>query len=98
MALIGREFSALLENVELVNHHSFTDGEDNGPYYNFTFGTTNAEALWLLVKERFYGNNHIGHLMKQSSMAMCSSEEGWGNYLLLCHFDPTVELDEPVFP
>jgi hypothetical protein len=31
--------------------------------------------------------------MRRSSMAMCEGAHGWGDYLLLHHFDPAVPID-----
>ena len=94
---IASEFEALLENTDLIKHHSFDNGEDNGLYLNFTFETTKAQDLWSLIKEKFYGDDQIGHAMKKSSMAMCSNENGWDDYVLLFHYDPKIKTDAPRF-
>jgi hypothetical protein len=77
----------------LVAHHSFSHGSDKGPYFNFTFGTADAAALWKLIRARFYESDEFGVQMRKASMAMCSSEHGWDDYALLYHFDPAVETD-----
>ena len=77
----------------LVKHHQFDHGVDNGPYFNFTFGTDSANKLWSQIRQSLYEKHELGAHMRKSSMAMCSSEEGWHDYLLLYHFDPEVKLD-----
>jgi hypothetical protein len=87
-------FQAIADTTELVKHHAFNNGDDQGSYFNFTFGTSDAKRLWQVVRERFYDSGEISNHMRQSSMAMCSSEAGWDNYLLLHHYDPAVDLDD----
>jgi hypothetical protein len=86
-------FTDLAALVDLVQHHQFDSGQDNGPYLNFTFGTNEAAALWRVIWSRLYEEAALGPRMRAASMAMCSSEEGWANYLLLYHFDPAVTVD-----
>lgn len=62
-------------------------------YLNFTFGSSNAAALWRRIRERLYEDGALGPHMRAASMAMCSSEAGWDDYLQLYHFDPAVPLD-----
>jgi hypothetical protein len=78
---------------DLVQHHAFDRGYDKVPYLNFTFGTMDAGALWRILWARLYEDEALGPPMRLASMAMCSSEEGWADYLLLYHFDPAVKLD-----
>jgi hypothetical protein len=94
MAGVIAEFEAIACVTEVVKHHAFDSGNDEGAYFNFTFGTPDARKLWQVIQERLYNPGAISKHMRQASMAMCSSEEGWDDYLLLYHFDPTVGLDD----
>jgi hypothetical protein len=78
---------------DLVDHHQFDRGHDKVLYLNFTFGTRHAAALWRLLRTRLYEDEELGAHMCAASMAVCSSTEGWDDYLLLYHFDPAVTLD-----
>ena len=89
---LSAAFADLL-TTGLVAHHSFSRGDDKGPYLNFTFGTSDAPALWNLIRARFYESDEFGVQMRTASMAMCSSEQGWDDYALLYHFDPGVETE-----
>jgi hypothetical protein len=91
---IVREFHVIAGMTDLVKHHAFDDGHDSVPYFNFTFGTQDAKALWNVVQDHLYNNERYGGWMRQASMAMCSSEQGWDDYVLLCHFDPQVRTDD----
>jgi hypothetical protein len=82
-----------LAGSDLVQHHSFSEGVDKTRYLNFTFGTTQAAALWRLMRSRFYDDGEFGPHMRKASMAMCSSERGWDDYALLYHFNPEVTVD-----
>lgn len=94
MAGVLAEFEAIASATELVKHHSFNSGDEQGGYFNFTFGTTDARNLWQLIQSRLYNSAYLSTHMRQASMAMCSSEEGWDDYLMLYHFDSTVGLDD----
>jgi hypothetical protein len=78
---------------DLVIHHGFNRGVDKSPYLNFTFGTPRATSLWRVIQARLYEDAELGPHLRAASMAMCSSAEGWADYLLLYHFDPDVKLD-----
>ena len=94
MVKVIAEFQAIADMNELVRHHAFDEGDDKGAYFNFTFGTPYAKKLWKLIKERCYDSGNICSHMLLSSMAMCSSEEGWADYMLLYHFDPSKVLHD----
>ena len=94
MAGVLAEFEAVVSETGLVKNHAFESGDDEGAYFNFTFGTHDAKKLWQLIQSRLYNSGNFSDHMRQASMAMCSSEEGWDDYLLLYHFDPTVGLDD----
>lgn len=93
MDAVTAEFAAIATRVDLVAHHAFDSGEDGGTYYNYTFGALKPFALWQEIQSRLYNVQVTGPHMRRASMAMCSGEDGWEDYLLLYHFDPTVELD-----
>lgn len=85
-------FEALKDN-SLVEKSAFDEGNDKGRYLNFTYGTNDARSLWGVIQKKIYEHNIFGKQLLKCSMAMCSSEEGWNNYLLLHHFDPSVPLE-----
>jgi len=92
MAGITESFHELAQRKELVLRHSFDSGNDNGAYFNFTFGTEHPAELWLTMQELvFLAKEHKAH-MAVASMAMCSSEEGWDQYVQLYHWDPEVPV------
>ena len=83
-----------IKNNALVEHYHFDEGEDKGRYMNFTYNSNDAQSLWKTIKNKVYENQYVGGTLVKCSMAMCSSEEGWDDYILLHHFDPTVPLEE----
>ncbi|MGI9295369.1 MAG: hypothetical protein ACR2PS_15430 [Pseudomonadales bacterium] len=93
MSVVDAEFEAIASNTEMVAHHSFSSGSDHGAYFNYTFGAKRPRKLWQEIKTRLYQNQLTAPHMKRASMAMCSNENGWDDYLQLFHFDPTVKLD-----
>ncbi|HEX6590557.1 MAG TPA: hypothetical protein VF050_00990 [Moraxellaceae bacterium] len=81
--------------TDIVVSHSFSAGEDGGPYLNFTFCTFNPRALWLQLSQSLYPDNAWGENLKNSTIVACEGSRGWDNYLLLHHFDRSVALDDP---
>ena len=93
MDALTTEFVAIASRSDLVAHHSFDSGNDRGAYFNYTFGALKPLALWQEIQARFYDNQETGSHMKRASMAMCSEEDGWDDYLQLFHYDSSVRLD-----
>jgi hypothetical protein len=93
MSQVTAAFELIAGDSELVKHHSFDHGYDKAPYFNYTFGTPDAGRLWQIVRKNLYSSRELTPHMRRASMAVCSSEEGWDEYLLLYHFDPAVKLD-----
>jgi len=93
MQRLALAFESIAEMRDLVDHHAFSNGYDNGTYFNFTFGTPLAKELWGVVQKLVYQSPEFRKHMSCASMAMCSDEEGWHDYLQLFHFDPSVEVD-----
>ena len=93
MDAICDAFTAIASDSDLVAHHVFDSGKDRGAYFNFTFGALKPLAVWREIQSRLYEARDTGAHMKRASMAMCSAEDGWDDYLQLFHFDPTIQLD-----
>lgn len=90
MQAVTRAFEAIAARADLVQKHHFNHGEDQGPYYNFTFGSSAPSLLWSAIWKSVYEAPDVGADMKRSSMAMCSAVDGWHTYTQLYHFDPEV--------
>ena len=93
MDAISGAFAAIASRSDLVAHYAFDSGEDRGAYFNFTFGALKPLALWREIQSRLYDAEGTGPHMKCASMAMCSEEGGWDDYLQLYHYDSMVQLD-----
>ena len=92
MVALTTSFRTLVGRIDLVRSHSFDNGNDNGAYYNFTFGTDRPAELWRLIQDSvFQAPEHRRHLAA-SAMAMCSSGGGWHRYSQLYHWDPEVPV------
>lgn len=94
MPRITELFRNLVSRIDLVRSHSFDHGFDDGAYFNFTFGTLCPADLWRLIQEQvFRAPGHAAH-MARASMAMCSTDEEWNDYVQLFHWDPAVPQEE----
>src|SRR5688572_24875892 len=83
-----------IAKLSLVECHQFSQGEDEGRYFNFTFGTSDLRGLWREIQSRIFRDSELGPPVATSSMVMCEGTRGWDDYLLLYHFDPEVSLDD----
>ncbi|WP_020179290.1 hypothetical protein [Methylopila sp. M107] len=79
----------------IVSRYKEIAGEDGHPYVNFMFATETPGALWRALKDRLYGDHDLGPELSGAAMAMCEGDNGWDDYLLLAHYDPSVPLSEP---
>jgi hypothetical protein len=93
MARIRALGEGIASDKELVTRFAIVEGEDNGPYANLMFETTELQKLWRLLQDALYRDEEVGSALSQASMAMCEGKDGWNDYLLLYHFDPSVKLD-----
>lgn len=87
---MAKQLFGALEAHPLAEKYQFDEGIDNGPYLNFTYGTNDAPLLWAVIQKEIYAHSMLGERLLECSMAMCSSEQGWDNYVLVHHFDPAV--------
>ena|SRR5688572_22121500 len=94
-AAVRAAVEALSKDHSLVAGFETSQGEDEGPYLNFTFLAKDLPKLWLKLKSDVLGNPEIGAGLARSSIVVCEGSEGWDDYLLLHHFDPKLELDDP---
>jgi hypothetical protein len=88
MHRLASAFGEIAAMREVAEHHAFDNGGDDGPYV-----TGRAGELWRLIQTKIYESPEFSLHMKRASIAMCSSEAGWDDYLLLAHFDPAAKLD-----
>lgn len=89
--------AAALENIArqpgLSEAFTTSTGDDQGPYVNYSFDTNRPRDLWREIKAQIYNSGELGLPMRRASMAMCTGQRGWDDYLLLFHFDQAVKLD-----
>ena len=72
----------------------FEDGEDEGKYLNIIFGTWACEDLWPQIDAALYQSVAHGPTLRAQSMALCTGNDGWNDYVLLYHFDPGVPVEQ----
>jgi hypothetical protein len=84
---------SLARSVPGVRGIGFTEGEDDGSYLNIVFATREPQRSWPTIREGLLESAAFGPQLKAASMAMCTGTEGWDDYLLLYHYDPSVPLD-----
>lgn len=83
----------LASDTTIVERHRVVEGDDNGPYMNLMFEIAKPIEFWQSFQEKIYADAIIGAAMGRASMATCTGEHEWDDYLLLYHYDKGLELD-----
>jgi hypothetical protein len=94
MEQVRAAFEALAEMTSLIRNHQFDDGFDKMRYFNFTFGTEDLKGLWALIQSTIYCNRALAEPIAESSIVVCTGEDGWDGNLLLFHLDPNELCDD----
>ncbi|WP_457417740.1 hypothetical protein [Roseateles sp. P5_E7] len=73
---------------------NISEGEEDGVFVNILFAAVDPLASWPALKEALLESAEFRDALKLSCMCLCTGDDGWDDYLLLYHFDPTVPLDD----
>ncbi|WP_018150909.1 hypothetical protein [Leeia oryzae] len=93
LATLKQFCETLAAEQPAIERFGLIEGDDEGPFINLMFETDDEFALWKLVKKQLFKHPVFGKVLKQACMVLCSGEEGWDDYLLLHHYDETIECD-----
>ena len=66
-------------------------GNDDGEYINVLFKTDTPSIVWKEIQRKLITPNP---LIADSTIITCEGDDGWNDYLLLHHFDPTEMTDK----
>ena len=91
---LRRALQTLATNNPIVTDHRFGNGNDNGEYYNFDFDTPRPAELWDQIRKTVFADAAFSDAFTQGSMAICTGQNGWDDYLLIHHWDASEDLDE----
>jgi hypothetical protein len=92
-ALLKAESEAVAKSTHGILGFRSEEGEDQGRYLNLVFGSYSPLTVWPAIRAALYESPRFGAELKSASMALCTGEDGWNDYRLLYHFDPSVPLD-----
>lgn len=84
----------LAKDKTLISKFRVVDGTDGHYYLDLMFETDRPKDLWRVLEQELFQSSEFGEGMQKASMVMCEGQDGWNDYLLLHHFDLTVECDE----
>ena len=70
-----------------------SDGEEDGPYVDFDFLTADLPRLWEVLQSQVFADDVLGPQLALAAIATCQGSKGWDNFLLLHHYDRSLELD-----
>jgi hypothetical protein len=85
------EFAASSEKY--VSKFAVFEDKEKGSYINFMFETTKLQKTWNLLQDMLFKDEKLGLVLSQASIVVCEGKDGWNDYLLLHHYDPTEKLD-----
>jgi predicted RNA binding protein with dsRBD fold (UPF0201 family) len=69
-------------------------GEDDGRYENIMFDVESPQVALSKIRA-VLDSPSVGPAARASCIVTCEGENGWGDYLLLHHYDPTEKPDVP---
>ena len=72
---------------------TFESGEDDGRYVNLFVDSVDAVAIWNSIETILLSDRMIGPEVRTASIVTITGPNGWDDYFLLHHFDPTEPLD-----
>jgi hypothetical protein len=93
-AAIKQRLAAVGHAEQVVSKVNVIEGEEDGGYINVTYSSGDLQALWTLIRSELAGGAARGPSMLGCTIAVCTGQFGWDDYLLLHHFDPLQPLDE----
>ncbi len=85
-----KELCQEVEYHDVVENAMFTEGDDQGNYLNYHFDTNDEEKLWKIIQEKLFQNENIGKELFLCSIVVCSTEEGWKEYILFHHYNSDI--------
>jgi hypothetical protein len=68
-------------------------GTDKGSYVNYCFTAKTIQPIWAAIYKTGLRHRKYGPALRRSTIVACMGSKGWGNYLLLHHFDQKQQLD-----
>ena len=86
----AKRLQNVIEAFGLTGPVEITDGDDDGPYINVWFATADVAAAWSRLRQEWRPDGSLA----RCSIVICEGEDGWSDYKLLHHFDPSELLDE----
>jgi hypothetical protein len=93
MARVRALCQRVAEDKKLVNRFAVVEVEEEGTHTDVVFETTELQPLWRLLQDTLYKDEKIGSDLSKASIAVCEGTDGWNDYLLLYHYDLSLELD-----
>lgn len=93
LASLKAECESLAATLVGVRSVGFDEGEDEGKYVNVVFGSVAPQDLWPQINAALYQSPVFGPALRACSMALRTGSDGWNDYVMLYHFDPSVPVE-----
>jgi hypothetical protein len=88
-----KELFAAISELPTAMKYRVIEGIDGVEYINFEYATENPAELWSEISTKVYGESAFSSQLGQASIVVCEGKQGWDDYLLLHHFNPSEKLD-----
>ena len=93
MYSLTRECERLAASLDGALEVRFEEGDDEGKYLNIVFDSHSPQELWPRINAALFLSQIYGPALQANSMALRTGEDGWNDYILLFHFDPSVPVE-----
>ena len=94
LSLLEREFSRIVEKLPSTVRAKVEMEELPQRYINLVVETHDRKQLWEAIQAGLYQHPVIGAHVAASSMALCTGPDRWNDYLLLHHYDSSIQVNE----
>lgn len=91
---LTQDCERIARSTPSVRGMEVSDGDDDGPFINIALASDNLAQSWRQLGPALLESPEFGATLKAASLWMCTGEDGWNDYRLLYHYDPTIEVDE----
>ena len=84
---------SIAHDLDPVEEIEMESGDDDGPYTNILITTSDLSSTWKTLKTELFEHEELGPFLSASTIVSAEGDEGWDDYLLLHHYDPSEETD-----
>ena len=93
LSRLKAECEALAQATQGILGICIDEGVDQEKYWNLTIHSNSPLAAWPVIRTTLFESTLFGEKLQSAAIVICTGKDGWNDYLLLHHFDPSEPLD-----